>query len=282
MNKIAGVVILYYPTKHDIHNIYSYINNIDLLYIIDNTPNTNNKSILPNDIKIKYIANNKNLGISASLNIAAEDARKNGYKWLMTMDQDTNVNDDVIPNIRQYINKINYKKIAIVTPWHNTKLKISKSTKEIDHPLDVMTSANFVNLEIHKKIGGFDENLFIDGVDIEYCLRLNSLGYSIDRLNNISVNHNLGNIRYKKFLWKNLLITNHNYLRRYYMNRNYHYIYYKYHNIYPEFCNKLIKFKSIVLSIILYEKDKLKKLIYMYKGYKDYKNNIYGKIRNGD
>ena len=273
---VAGVVILYNPTDEDISNIDTYINDIDILYVMDNSKKEN-KDRLPKNDKIIYIFNNDNLGIPEPLNKAAELARKSNYKWLLTMDQDTSFEKGVIKTIKKRLETIDYNKVGIVTPWHNTKLKIEKSEELIDHPLDVMTSGNFVNLDIHKKIGGFSEGLFIDGVDIEYCLNLARHKYIITRYNDLEIKHNLGDITYRKFFKKDLLITNHSAMRRYYQCRNYHYIRDEYINDFPKFCKILVKTKATILGIILYENKKVDKLIGYYKGYRDYKKGKKGK-----
>lgn len=278
MNKIklAGVVVLYEPTDNDIKNIDSYIEEIDILYVIDNSKEPNEQRI-PKNKKIKYIFNNENLGIAAPLNKAASIARKANYKWLLTMDQDTKFEKEIITSMSLEIENQDCNNIGIVTPWHNTKLKIDKPKETKDYPLDVMTSGNLLNLEIHKKIGGFKEWLFIDGVDIEYCLNLKKHHYKVMRLNNLEIKHNLGDIEYHKFLFKDFLVTNHSAMRRYYQCRNYLYISSMYMDIEKDFCKRLIKFKTIILAIILYEKNKLNKLIAFYKGYKDYKMGKRGK-----
>ena len=50
-NKIAGMVTLYNPTDQDIGNIFTYINEIDKLYIIDNTEGYDNRKRLPKNQK---------------------------------------------------------------------------------------------------------------------------------------------------------------------------------------------------------------------------------------
>ena len=274
--KVAGVVVLYNPTDEDISNINSYIDDIDILYVMDNS-NTKNDLKIPKNKKIKYIFNNNNLGIATPLNNACDLARKEGYSWILTMDQDTKFQDNVINKMKEKIMTTNTEQIGIVVPWHNTKLKIKKPDKKIDYPLDVMTSGNMVNLNIHKKIGGFKEWLFIDGVDIEYCLNLKKNNYKIMRLNYLEINHNLGDIFYKKFLWKDLLVTNHSAMRRYYQCRNYLYLKDMYKDIEPSFCKTLVKYKTIILAILLYEDKKVDKLKAFYKGYRDYKKNKKGK-----
>ena len=178
--KIAGVVILYEPTDEDIDNINSYLDSIDVLYVMDNSKEENKKR-LPKNKKIVYIFNHANLGISEPLNKAADIARKENYSWLLTLDQDTNIPNTVVTEMKKKASEVS-DDIAIITPWHKTKLKIEKSKTKIDYPLDVMTSGNLINLEIHKKIGGFKEWLFIDGVDIEYCLNLRKHHYKVMRL----------------------------------------------------------------------------------------------------
>lgn len=274
--KIAGVVVLYEPTTEDIANIDSYIGDIDILYAMDNSKESNQHR-LPKNKKIVYIFNKENQGIAKPLNKAAELAREEGYNWLLTMDQDTHFQKGTILKLKEQIEVNDISKIGIVTPWHKTKLKKEKPKEEIDHPLDVMTSGNLVNLTIHKKLGGFKEWLFIDGVDIEYCLNLRKNGYSIMRINTLEMDHNLGNIFYRNFFGKELLVTNHNAMRRYYQARNYHYIRDMYSDVDKTFCSILVKFKSILLAILLYEDHKMQKILAYYKGYRDYKKGKRGR-----
>lgn len=275
--KIAGVVVWYNPSNDDINNIKSYINEVDKLYIIDNTEGKKNNSKLISNKKIEYIYNNKNIGIASALNLAAQKAIKDNYKYLLTMDQDSKFINNNLKRLIDTVEKTDMKKIGIVSPWHKTKLKIEKPKEEIDYPLDVMTSGNILNLEIYKKIDGFKDFLFIDGVDIEYCLNLKKHGYRIMRVNSVELEHDLGDIFYKKFFKKEFMCDNHNYIRIYYMARNYRYIRDNYKDVAPEFCNILVKIKGLIFKIIFYEDDKYKKLKSIYIGIRDYKKKKYGK-----
>ena len=90
--KIDGVVALYNPDESIIKNINSYINDIDKIYIIDNSETKNheliNKIVTISD-KCIYIDNNGNQGIANALNVGAKLAIENGCDWLLTMDQDS-------------------------------------------------------------------------------------------------------------------------------------------------------------------------------------------------
>ena len=275
--KIAGAVVWYNPSSKDKNNINTYLNNLDVLYIMDNSSSKNEVSV--DSKKIKYIFNNSNNGIAKALNDAAKLAIADGYDWLLTMDQDTSMNEECFVKFGDVLKKMNTDKIGIITPWHKTKLDVSKPEEEYTYPNQVMTSANLVNLKILKKLDFFNEDLFIDGIDIEYGLRLNKNGYKILQCNDVSVDHNLGDIEYHKFFKKVFMCTNHNYLRQYYMARNYRYIRDMYIDYDKDFCEVLVKIKSNIFKIFMYEKDSYRKLKYMFKGIRDYKKGVKGKIK---
>ena len=273
MIKVAGVVVLYNPDDDYVDNINSYIDDIDLLYVIDNSKDKHEI----NNKKIKYIFNNDNIGVAKALNMACEFAIKDKYNWILTMDQDTKFNAGVLTTMKEYIKNNDTSEDAIVVPWHDTKLDIVKSNEDIDYPLQVMTSGNLVNLDIYQKIGGYNEDYFIDGIDIEYCLRIKKCGYRIVRLNTVEIKHDLGNIEYHKFLGKTYLCTNHNYIRNYYIGRNYRYIREKYYDIAPEYCEILTHLKLRIFRIVMFEKDKYRKVRNLFRGVRDYKKGIIGK-----
>ena len=144
-----------------------------------------------------------------------------------------------------------------------------------------MTSGNLLNLHILEKIGFFLEDLFIDSVDTEYCLRLYEHGYRIKRNHAVLLNHNLGEQKVYTLLWKKYTSSNHNAIRRYYMMRNRLYIWDKYSRILPSFIarDKKEALKE-ALKIILFEDKKISKVLYILKGCFDYKRKKFGKIND--
>ncbi len=278
--KLAAIVTLYNPTDEDIRNIDTYIDDVDRLYIIDNTEGESNFDRIPKNDKIDYRFKNENVGVATALNIGAESALKEGFDYLLTMDQDTSFNDDTLKVLKNDLVNIDMSKIGILTPWHATKLRVPKPVKKYDLPDDVMTSANIINLKIWKEIGGFKDWLFIDGVDIEYCLNVISHGYYILRNNSVQVEHNLGDLFYKKIGRRTFLCTNHSAIRRYYIMRNYHYILDMYREYNPAYCYSLVSQRHNMLGVLLFEKKKIKKLKMYFRGYKDYKKGIKGKYKD--
>jgi len=280
--KISMMVTLYNPSELNIQNINKYLEYIEKLYIIDNSL-IENSSFFNSD-KVEYVANLDNKGIATALNMACELAIKDGYKWIITMDQDSFLSKE---NYQQMCNFVSDKnndlaKVGIVSPYHVCDNVFFKTNgADVEEKLDVMTSGDFLNLEVYKEVGGFLDWLFIDLVDTEYCLRLNKLGYKVLRLNNVKMKHSLGNQTVHHFLKKKMICSNYGYVRRYYQVRNNYYISEMYKNVFPERCKDFLDDqRGQFRRILLFEKNKFKKLKYMYKGYRDYRKGIKGKLND--
>ncbi len=81
-DSLSGAVILYNPDGNVIKNILSYLDKINVLYIIDNSKETAqfiSDFVKYNPGKVEYIFNNGNLGVASALNIAVDEALKDGY-----------------------------------------------------------------------------------------------------------------------------------------------------------------------------------------------------------
>jgi len=63
-----------------------------------------------------------------------------------------------------------------------------------------LTSGNLLRLAAFKETGGFMEKLFIDYVDVEYCMRLQIHGFSVLRANRAVLLHRLGGMTSRRFL----------------------------------------------------------------------------------
>ena len=275
--KIASVVVLYNPSQENINNISLYKKEVDRIYIVDNTDD--NIKRINNTQKLKYIKLGENKGIAYALNIGAKKAIEDGYKWLLTMDQDSKMTEDIIVKMKDFLISTKEENIGLISPYQDIDSKEDNISEDIEDMIEVMTSGNIINLDAYKKIGGFKDWLFIDCVDTDYCMNLHKHGYKVLRLNRIVMKHELGNLVVHKLFNKEYPCYNHNPIRRYYIVRNNLYINSLYKNLYPEYCKRLLRIqKGQVKRIIVFEKNKFQKLRMMYKGYRDYKKGIKGKL----
>lgn len=275
MIKLAGVVVIYNPSDNILNSIASYNNFVEELYVIDNSENKNVE--LVNKIKsqfknIVYVANPSNLGIAKALNMGAELAVKKGYSWLLTMDQDSFVNSDMIRILCEFIEHNENQRIGMVSPFHLCVEKDKPSTEEINQKvLTTMTSGSILNLKAYKEIGPFIDEFFIDCVDTEYCLRLNKNNYRVFKLHNAVMKHSLGRAKTHNFLFFKANCTHHSAFRRYYIIRNRWLVMDMYKSMFPSFILHGLKYTlKELLFVILLEDDKFNKLKCMFKGFVDY------------
>jgi rhamnosyltransferase len=275
--KTAGIVVLYNSQDEIIDTISSYLDQIDRLFVVDNSevrrPVAEKIVGLP---KTEYIGNGKNLGVAKALNIGAAQAMESGYDFLLTMDQDSRAPEGMVPALLACCGQRDLGEIGIISPFHITKNVPAPKDKTCREVLTVMTSGNLLNLRVFKKVGPFMEQLFIDYVDHEYCLRLHEKGYKVLQCNGVFLEHTLGDIRIYRFLGLSLAATNHSVFRRYYMTRNRFFLLNKYKKTYPLYCRSQLKnFWWEFLMVLLFEKRKIAKIRSIIKGYRDYKQGVF-------
>lgn len=273
---LAGIVILYNPNSEVIKNIETYIEYLDVLYIVDNSPFENSQLIesLKKADKVHYIFHNENKGISYSLNEVL-GLVKNRYKWLLTMDQDSRFADGSFYNYQSFLKQLPPNTYGIC-PVYSDKNSRAVLEKDLFTVVDrCITSGTIINVDISIKCGGFDENLFIDEVDFEFCYRCKKNGYKLLQYNKKILIHKIGESIFKSFLGFQFSILNENYLRNYYVYRNKLYISRKY----PERKWQIyIELAKWIVKVCLFENNKIKKMKYAYKGYKDFQNKKMGRI----
>jgi rhamnosyltransferase len=284
--KICGCVILYHPTDKAFVNIQSYYRDVDRLYVVDNTERENFNHQLFRELsrweRIHYIPNFENYGIAHALNQAVEKAIEEGYDFILTMDQDSAVCKDYIGMLLRIVqkNNLDIATLGIIAPFHKVHEDfINVELQDISDKMVVMESGNLLNLNAYKKVGGFFEDLFIDRVDHEYCLRLRMHNYRVIQVNSVVLEHPLGHMAKHVLLNRAHYTSNHAPPRRYYMTRNTLYVIKKYGKIFPEYAKWE---RDILISdlkkIIIFETDKIDKLKMMLRGYCDHKKNVYGRL----
>ena len=280
-DKIAGVVVLYFPDLIVAENIKSYLDQVEILYVIDNSEVSNDvivKELQEHD-KILYLPHYKNKGIAYSLNEAAAKAIKKGFQYLLTMDQDSVASDSLVKNLLDVFLAEHNVGISAAYPI-NTFYPQSPSDNKI-HPIDkVITSGNLIDLEVYKSVGPFKDSLFIDYVDFEYCFRLRKMNYKVMINNAATINHSVGVLKKWNILGFKFYSSNHSALRLYYRTRNRFYLRRLYGKQEQEFFKvDIISFILEIIKIILVESDKIPKLRMIVRGLIDQKKSKFGKYQ---
>nr|WP_255584927.1 glycosyltransferase [Leclercia sp. EC_58] len=275
MTALSCVVVWYNPSRNELSNIKSYYAHVDRVYIIDNSESDNSDLLITSGFsaeKVKYYPNLNNVGIASALNKGCLSAIEDGFEWVMTMDQDSSFPE-------HEITKFIYEFEATIKQHNNIAIVAPRTSELQPHGFveKVITSGNIVNLQAYNYVGGFDDELFIDEVDHDFCFKLIKANYNIYLLSDVRMAHSLGNSKIHSFIFGHKLhVMHHNPVRKYYIIRN-RLVVKKRH---PEYTRRYIKDNIyLLICIMLFESDKWQKIINTVKGYFDYKKNKLGKFK---
>ena len=293
MNSVAAVIITYNVENDFKERINRLKGKVDEIIVVDNgskAETINMLNELEKEVTVIYLEDNK--GIASALNKGIKYSIEKGYNWILTLDHDSIITDNMIKNMLTCYEGLNNElkeKVAMLVPVHveekeyqnGSNINEEKDSNSYIEVLTEITSGALTKAEIYKNVGMYDEKLFIDLVDHDYCLSLNKKGFKIIQVNNATLIHNLGESVKKSVLGLKMIPTNHSPLRRYYMSRNRHYIWDKYKEDFPSWVlTDKRRFITENLKIVLFEDNKIEKFKYIKKGIKDYRNNIFGKFNN--
>ncbi len=275
-NKIAVGIVLYNPNCNRLkQNIEAIIQQTDRMVIVDNGSSVNRHSsheLIGSYCNIHIVDNDKNMGIAYALNQIMEWGKINGYEWIVLLDQDTICPPNIIEEYSKLIcskqGNQNYGIICPVIYDINEKTYHGDKNINVTRSDEVITSGSCINIEVWYKLQGFDDRLFIDYVDTEFNERCLRAGYKIVRNTEVCIQHEVGKAKIINIgKWK-IQCSNHNAFRRYYMVRNRLYFQRKYFGR-MAFLKEAMRLLLGTFKIVLFEKEKWKKVVAYYKGFID-------------
>ena len=259
MDISAGIVLFNPDINRLKENISAVIVQCAHVYLVDNGSNNIDevKKLLNqyNHSKVSVLCNMENQGISKALNQLASEAQKGGFDWILTLDQDSVAPSNIIEEFEKYTNNLNTGMLCPVICDRNkgVVVEVKDNYKEID---ECITSGSLLNIKAWRKIGGFDESMFIDGVDFDICYRLRKNGYKILCIQSVVLLHELGRIVYHRFIFWKVLVKNHSAFRKFYIARNTVYLARKEHT---NIIKAILQNVKLFLIVVCYEDDKWKK-----------------------
>lgn len=270
----AGIVLYNADVERLRENINGIINQVDTLILIDNGSNNIEEIEKEYDfnekIYIKRLGENK--GIAKALNEIVIKADELGAEWVLTLDQDSVCQPGIIECYEKYTGLPDVAMMSCKMTDRNYSLGEEKVEEEYVEVGQCITSGCYMNISAAKKVGMFDEKMFIDYVDFDMCSTFTENGYKIILCNFNGLLHELGEGEVRRFLFKKIVLTKHSPIRRYYYVRNVIY-YVKKHKKHISRRRKWTKlYGSIfydIAVIVLYEDNKKAKLKQAFRGLKD-------------
>ncbi|HEY7889912.1 MAG TPA: glycosyltransferase family 2 protein [Steroidobacteraceae bacterium] len=291
---ICAVVVTYFPQASSVENLPALSKQVGRLLIVDNGSGSSSFDLLegtaqPPETVILRLGSN--LGIAAALNVGLRFAHEHGYRWLGTFDQDSRTTPGMLEEMACALASYpRPEEVAVITPCHvDQRLNFTVRERACEAAGDgwrtirsAMTSGNLVRVAAALSIGGFDESLFIDLVDHDFCLRLRGHGYRVLEATRARLLHSLGSMERRLLAFKRVNVTHHPAIRRYYMSRNRIILWRRHWRQEPAWVLRdLRRFLSESLCIVLYERQTGGKLRMIIRGIGDAIRHRCGPFREG-
>lgn len=195
--KLAALIVTYNPEIDRFKNVISSIvNHVDFIIIVDNeSKNINDiEKIYYNKSNIEIIRNNKNYGIGRALNIGVEKL-KNNYDWILTLDQDSIVLND----LKSLIKIVDQNNVGVIALNTKENKKINDKDIFIEQKNPIIISGSIINALIFLKGGKYREEFFLDHVDTDFDFQVRNLGFKILKTTKKTLDHQWG----KEVVFKN-------------------------------------------------------------------------------
>lgn len=271
MPQILGIIVSYNPTEDLLNNIYSTLNQVSKVIVIDNGSDPSVKKILSqlDTERVEFIFNSSNRGVAAGFNQGIIWGLQNDYKWFLLLDQDSRVTDGMVPELVRISELQPDLRKVIVGPRHEDfyrKIPIDTQGDVQEIPL-LISSGTLLSRQVVEHTGMYDENLFIDHVDHDYCLRLRQKGGRCLRVNTATLLHKFGEAKINTFLGKTFFLQSYPPTRRYYMMRN-RIVLYKRYGMFrePWFWMDLRSAAKDLAKLVLFESKRRAKLAALTQG----------------
>ena len=228
--RIAATIVTYNPElERLLENNQAIQPQVEHILIVDN--GSENIELFDKLANISYTKSPENKGIAWALNHAFEWAKQNCFDWLLTLDQNSVVENRFVEKMKNAVLASNAH-VGIAFP-HFSDLKgealvarehpfikrlrfVKRKLASFLSPVPI-TSGSLTNVRAAIDFGGIDKDYFIDNVDFEIDLKMLRMGYTLLPCKNAEMNQECGIPRLAQN--SRLYISGHFVWRFYYMYR---------------------------------------------------------------
>lgn len=179
MNKVIAIIVLYNPSDDIIRKIEYYARIFDYLYIWDNSSKSTFEfnNIISNNSNILYNFRGGNVGLSLAYNEAVKYSYLHNFDIIVTLDQDSTFNN--LESMVSFAKSFLYNNDCIlgVDTRNINNVDANNLNNELLIKQDwLINSGLFIRTSTLVRIGCYTPLFFVDGIDIELCLRAEKMG----------------------------------------------------------------------------------------------------------
>jgi rhamnosyltransferase len=245
VNEVGAVIVTYHASLELLSDVLDAITpQVDCVFLIDNKSSDKVRDWISQqgpfrNVHITLLS--ENLGLAAAQNAGIHLARKQGCSHLVLLDQDSVPANDMVASLLDALRGLMQrgKKVAAVGPvamdgkslqprpfirigWTGMRpVRCEEGGSESCVQVDfLMSSGMLLPLASLESVGGMDESLFVDNVDLDWCFRAAANGLGLYGVCNAKMLHNVGDGLYVSRLFVGRPIIRHAPVRLFYMTRN--------------------------------------------------------------
>jgi rhamnosyltransferase len=234
---IGAVVVLYRPTPDDLDHLVDLRLQCDRVLAIDNSPVEDGALAARLAAHgIGWLFNGNCGGIAGAHNRGLETLFADGLDAVALFDQDSRVGGEFLDRMRESCDALGPEPFAIgpriydendgrflpellTGRWTMRLLRLDEGMPP--QPCSLLVSSGLViSRRAFEVLGGFDEDMVIDQVDTEYCIRALTQGVQFYVEPSLVLPHHVGTKRWHRVGPLRFISMNHPASRRYYMARN--------------------------------------------------------------
>jgi rhamnosyltransferase len=233
-NRVGIVVVFYHPDASSIERATHFAEH-GVCVVVDNTEGDTDSTARSLGPNVVYLPNGRNLGIATAINQGVDHLNRMACRYAILFDQDSEPADELLHGLPQLLEQAsaNGRRVALVGPaYEDARLggvapfvrfafpALKRVSPDGAEPVGVdflITSGSCLNLAAWKDIGPMDDGLFIDFVDLEWCVRARRAGYDVLGAPSLRLRHSLGG---EPVSVLGRAYPSHSPLRHYYLFRN--------------------------------------------------------------
>lgn len=277
---VAALIITYFPDVGLPERIVALLAEFDRVAVIDNgSDEAALASLSQFGERVTVQRNGSNLGIATALNQGIRTLADEGFEWVVTFDQDSAVRPGFLSSMLRTLNAApDRSRVALIganridpdSPVPHRWLRPRRAFPFFERVTCqeastgvtlVITSGALTSIAAFEDLGGFRDELFIDLVDNEFCLRAREHGYRILVSCGAQLLHKVGNKATSRAAGVQVSATHHSPLRKYYLFRNSIAVMKSHGRTQPHWlAYHLLSLGEVVLGILLWESGKAGKL----------------------
>jgi rhamnosyltransferase len=231
---VGIVVVFYHPDSECVARANRFAG-FGHCVVVDNTETRRTAVELGVDVGVTYLPNGANRGIATGINQGVARLLELGCSRALIFDQDSEPSAELLAGLPALLERevSSGKRVALIGPaYDDARLggtapfvrfrfpaleRVEPAGTELI-PVDfLISSGSCINLAAWHEIGPMDDALFIDFVDVEWCVRARVKDYEVLGSPTYHLSHSLGGEPIRIF---GRAYPSHSPLRHYYLFRN--------------------------------------------------------------